>query len=130
MFHKQEVVLTNGEILHLAELLFKFFDEQCLLQLPATINFCIQANFKLISDTAEPITLSRKFIGRKYGKLNKNGDYDIPLINREQAQDELRHLLDIKQTIYLYKFPLKDIADYSFKMGEMQALLPMLIVEE
>lgn len=121
-------IFSNKQIYNIYLLLSTYLiNEKNELILPLKINFYLLSNFKTISDKAEIIEQMRQKIGKKYGEYNPNNNsYSIKPENLENAQNELNTLLEMEQSIDIYKISLSDLEGVELTTHQMQALLFMI----
>ena len=121
-------IFSNKQIYNIYLLLSTYLiNENNELILPLKINFYLLSNFKTISDKAEIIEQMRQKIGKKYGEYNSNNNsYSIKPENLENAQNELNALLEMEQSIDIYKISLSDLEGVELTTHQMQALLFMI----
>ena len=122
-------ILTNDEIYFINEQLNKSF-ENSQQYLPAKVNFYIQKNKKKIADLANEIEQARAQVIKNFGSPSEENDgkYFVPKDKIQEAQNELKDLLDIKQEIEIYLISINDIENLHFTMSQMEAL--MFMIEE
>lgn len=121
-------ILTNEEIYLINEQLNKSFENN-QQYLPAKVNFYIQKNKKKIADLAREIEEARAKIITSFGNpSNEDGKYFISQDKIEDAQNELKDLLDIKQEIEIFLISINDIENLHFTLPQMEAL--MFMIEE
>lgn len=120
-------ILTNNEIYFINEQFNKVF-EQSQQYLPAKVNFYIQKNKKKIADLAQEIEQARAQIIKNFGEQKEDQKYYISQEKIQDAQQELKDLLDIKQEIEVYTISLDDIENLHFTLPQMEAL--MFMIEE
>ena len=120
-------ILTNNEIYFINEQLNKVF-EQSQQYLPAKVNFYIQKNKKKIADLAQEIEQTRAQIIKNFGEQKEDQKYYISQEKIQDAQQELKDLLNIKQEIEVYTIFLNDIENLHFTLPQMEAL--MFMIEE
>ena len=118
-------ILTNEEIYLINQKLNNSF-EQFNQYLPATINFYIQKNKKIIADLASVIEEARNTIILEFGSPDEEGKVTIPKDKIQEANKELIDLFSIKQEINIELISLKDIENYSFTLPQMEALMFMI----
>lgn len=121
-------ILTNEEIYLINEQLNKSFENN-QQYLPAKVNFYIQKNKKKIKDLAEEIEETRTKIIKSFGTPSEDdGKYFIPKDKLDEAQNELKDLLNIKQEIEIFLISINDIENLHFTLPQMEAL--MFMIEE
>lgn len=118
---------NNDEIYQIAvELLNSFSDSDQNTYLPAAVAFSIQKNKAAILNLANDIENHRINILTKYS-INIEGDQlqiDPEKVN--DANKELKDLLEIEQEIKVYTFKIEEIMEVRFTPAQMNAILFMI----
>lgn len=118
---------NNDEIYQIAvELLNSFSDSDQNTYLPAAVAFSIQKNKATILNLANDIENHRINILTKYS-INIEGDQlqiDPEKVN--DANKELKDLLEIEQEIKVYTFKIEEIMEVRFTPAQMNAILFMI----
>lgn len=118
---------NNDEIYRIAvELLNSFSDSDQNTYLPAAVAFSIQKNKTAILNLANDIENHRVNILTKYS-VNIEGDQlqiDPEKVN--DANKELKDLLEIEQEIKVYTFKIEELMEVKFTPAQMNAILFMI----
>lgn len=121
-----EKVMTNGEIYQIAIALMnaKFNDNE--VYMPAAVNFAIQKNKAVLTETAEAVEKGRMAIIEHYSSSQTEEGFNIPAENVEKANNELKELLEIEQEVKLYTFGIEALGDIQLTSAQMQAIMFMI----
>lgn len=119
--------LTNNEIYTYAVTLVEAFADNTQ-RLPMKINFYLQKNKKTLMELAQDIEDSRLEIIRSYGELSEDGiHYIINNDKIENAQKELKDLLNLEQEVNIYMISEEKLSDdISLTTGQMEAIMFMI----
>ena len=117
--------LKNGEIYSYAvELLNNFVDPTTYL--PAAVIFCIEKNKKLLLELANEIEVMRVEILQHYQMIKTEEGFQISPEEVDQANKEIKDLLDIVTEVKLYVFNIEELKDLEFTPSQMEAILFMI----
>lgn len=118
--------LSNQQIYAYAKDLFNFSIES---KLPVRINFFLQKNIQLITQSFQEIEQARLGIGQEYGTMvESQGSYSIPPEKMDIVQSELNDLFNLEQDLPIHIFKLDDFDGIELTYQQMSAI--MFMVEE
>lgn len=122
------MTLTNEAIYNYATLLQSCFlsNSNQIRYIKAKVNFYLQKNISLLVDLAVEIEKSRDQILTEYGERQENGSWKIREECIHLANQELKSLMSLKQSVKLYPLFLSEISDLDFTPQEMKSLLFMI----
>lgn len=101
------------------------------VKLPIKLNFYLHKNLDVLSAQAKLIEESRTGVGEKYGELDGDNGYKIPIEHMVEAQKELEDLMEIENDIHISKIKFSDIPeDLILTSAQMEALMFMIDDEE
>lgn len=114
--------MTNGEIVNLYEGLQNIKT----IALPIQIAYIFLRNSQVLSPLYQTIMQCRDDLVRKYGALQEDGRYTVPLENIEQFQEEINQLTKIENQVELTKVSLSELSSLNLSMSELQAIMPII----
>ena len=119
-------MMTNNEIYKLALDLTNAKFEESNIYIPAAVNFAIQKNKSALMDIAEVIEKGRMDIIQHYGELNEEGSFVVPKDKLDEANNELKDLLEIEQEIKLYYCDIEALNNVQLTYSQMEAIMFMI----
>jgi hypothetical protein len=119
-------MMTNNEIYKLALDLTNAKFEESNIYIPAAVNFAIQKNKSALMDIAEVIEKGRMNIIQHYGELNEEGSFVVPEDKIDEANNELKDLLEIEQEIKLYYCDIEALNNVQLTYSQMEAIMFMI----
>lgn len=119
-------VMTNGEIYQLATKLNNAGFDDNRIYIPAAVNFAIQKNKMALMNIAEDVEKGRMAIIEHYSSEKTEEGYNIPQEKVQEANDELKDLLDIEQEIKIYMFTIEALGNIELTSAQMRSLIFMI----
>ena len=119
-------IMTNNEIYKLALDLTNAKFEESDIYIPAAVNFAIQKNKSALMDIAEVIEKGRMNIIQHYGELNEEGSFVVPEDKIDEANNELRDLLEIEQEVKIYYCDIEALNNVQLTYSQMEAIMFMI----
>ena len=98
--------------------------------MPAKISYLIQYNMQQFEKRYNLIEKERMNIGKKYGKLDESGNYNILPENMEKAQKELDQLAEIEDMIDIHYIPLSELEKENMNLSLKQIRFLMFMIDQ
>lgn len=114
--------LSNADIIVLYETLQKNYQKE----LSITAGFFIAKNIKILQPIYEVIIESRNQIYEKFGTLQIDGTIRIPSDKIQEANEQLKQLSEINNSLDLNKVKLSTLQNASWTLEEIVNLYPIL----
>lgn len=124
--------MTNGEIYQEADRLLTAFPGDEDKAFPVKSLFLLRKNTKNFIEAAQDIEKLRMEVIQKYGKVDPEDEtkYSFSPDVIEKANSELTDLIDLKQEITYYTFPLEALGDIEITGAQMDAIEMFIDYEE
>lgn len=119
-------IMSHNEIYQVAVELLNNFTDTSNIYLPAAVAFSIQKNKQLFLQIATEIEESRNSILNHYKIDGNQGEIQIDPNFINQANNELKDLLNIQQDIKIYTFKIEELNGVNFTPDQMQSILFMI----
>ena len=119
-------IMSHNEIYQIAVELLNNFTETNNIYLPAAVAFSIQKNKQLFLQIANEIEESRNNILNHYKVDENSREIKIDPNYIDQANNELKDLLNIEQEIKVYTFKIEELNGVKFTPNQMQSILFMI----
>ena len=97
------------------------------IRFPVAIGFFLQRNIKKILALGAEIEQLRIELAQRFGHLDvASGNFNIPVNNREIAQQELNNLLNIEQDVDIHIFKLSEFENIELTYEQLDAIAFMI----
>lgn len=118
--------LNNYQIYQIANEIIDAF-ENSNLYIPATANFYLQQNIKILTEAAKEIDYYRLSIAQHYGALNEDGtQYIVPSELQSEATHELNDLFSLEQELNIKTISIEAFKNVSLSEQQMKAMMFMI----
>jgi hypothetical protein len=121
---------SNEEIYQYINNYKEIFNKEEDVFLPAKISYLIQYNMQQFEKRYNLIEKERMNIGKKYGKLDESGNYNILPENMEKAQKELDQLAEIEDMIDIHYIPLSELEKENMNLSLKQIRFLMFMIDQ
>lgn len=124
--------MTNGEIYQEAERLLTAFPDNEDQVFPVKSLFLLRKNTKNFVEAAQEIEKLRMEVIQKYGEVDSEDEtkYSFSPEVVQKANAELADLIELKQEITYYTFPLEALGDIEITGAQMDAIEIFIDYEE
>lgn len=119
-------VFSNSQIYDIAVKILNNFSNIEDVYLPAAVAFSIQKNKKMLVGLAEEIEQARISILSHYNTNDNDKEIKIAADKIEDANNELKALLDIRQELKIYTFKIEELDGVKFTSSQMDSILFMI----
>lgn len=117
-----QINLLNADIVSLYETL----QNNSHKELPIETSFIMAKNMKILQPIYEIITESRNKIYKQFGDLQEDGTIRIPSDKIQEANEQLKQLSEINNSLDLNKVKLSTLQNASWTLEEIVNLYPIL----
>ena len=126
------IEMTNEEICNKVEQLKEAFPLGGGERIPISINFFIQKNIDILENLYREIENAKMSIGKKYGKLDEDGQYVVPNEKSNEAMTELSELYNLTQSFEISGVSQSNLFDKEevTRMTSEQVKAILFMVEE
>lgn len=121
---------SNEEIYQYINNYKEIFSKEEDVFLPAKISYLIQYNMQQFEKRYNLIEKERMNVGKKYGKLDESGNYNILPENMEKAQKELDQLAEIEDMIDIHYIPLSELEKENMNLSLKQIRFLMFMIDQ
>ena len=121
--------MTQQQIYQIATNFMNYFNDN-ENKMPVAIAYAIQKNKQTLVTMAQEIEQNRQLILSRYGSMQEDGNFFIPLEFIEKTNKELQTLLKIQEEVKIYVLALEELQEIEFTMSQMDTLMFMINEED